>query len=278
MQPVERTYPTPYGAVHYWVNFLSKEKPWLVFLPGLTADHHLFDKQVAFFGDNWNCLTWDAPAHGSSRPFALKFSMWDMANYLHGILEAEGVERPVLVGQSLGGYLSQVYMDEYPDTVAGFVSIDSCSLSRKYYTKWELAMLKHTKWMYLSIPWKLLIQWGSQGTAESDYGRSLMKRMMEGYEKREYCELADHGYRIFAEAVEAREAYPLHCPVQLICGEKDAAGSAKSYNRRWEKVDGYPVRWIPNAGHNSNTDAPELVNQIIETFLRVIGQTQMVGK
>lgn len=266
MQAVERTYRTPYGTVHYWVSVLSKQSPWLVFLPGLTADHHLFDKQVEFFADHWNCLTWDAPAHGSSRPFTLKFSMEDMASYLHEIMKAEDVERPILAGQSLGGYLSQAYMDRYPDTVAGFVSIDSSPLSRKYYTKWELAMLKNTKWMYLSIPWKLLIQWGSRGTAESEYGRSLMKQTIESYEKREYCELTGYGFRIVAKAVEDREAYPVSCPVQLICGEKDGAGSVKSYNRRWEKEEGYPICWIPNAGHNSNTDAPELVNQMIEAF------------
>lgn len=60
-----------------------------MFLPGLTADHHLFDKQIEGRGDKYNCLTWDAPAHGSSRPFELKFTMYDIAQYLHDILEKE---------------------------------------------------------------------------------------------------------------------------------------------------------------------------------------------
>jgi len=268
MKALEKTYAAPGGTVHYWVSRYGNDKPWLVFLPGLTADHRLFDAQMAYFGEKANCLTWDAPAHGASRPFQLEFSMEDMARFLREILEGEGAARPVLVGQSLGGYLSQVYMDRFPGTVAGFVSIDSCSLSRKYYTNWELAMLKHTKWMYLSFPWKLLNEVGSKGTAESEYGRGLMRQMMACYEKREYCELADHGFRIFAEAVEAKDAYPISCPVQLICGEKDGAGSAKRYNRKWEELDGYPVAWIPNAGHNSNTDAPERVNALIEVFLK----------
>lgn len=266
MQTTERTYSTSYGTVHYWISRCAKERPWLVFLPGLTADHRLFDKQMEHFGDSWNCLTWDAPAHGRSRPFELKFSLLDMAAYLHGILKTERIDRPILVGQSLGGYLAQVYMAQYPETAAGFVSVDSCSLSRKYFMDWELRFLKHTKGMYMSIPWKMLIWWGSNGVATTAYGRELMKRMMCDYEKEEYCCLADHGYRIVAEAVEARPAYPISCPVLLICGEKDGAGSAKRYNRSWEKRDGYQVMWIPRAGHNSNTDAPEAVNQLIEQF------------
>ena len=78
--------------------------------------------------------------------------MWDMAEYLHRIFEIEEIEIPILIGQSLGGYISQVYMEMYPNSVSGFISIDSCSLKRKYYTAWELALLKRTKWMYLSIP------------------------------------------------------------------------------------------------------------------------------
>jgi len=266
MNTVHRIYRTPNGAVHYWRSTCAGDRPWLVFLPGLTADHRLFDLQISYFARSWNCLTWDPPAHGASQPFRLQFSMWGMADYLHGIFKTEGIERPILVGQSLGGYLSQVYMDAYPGAVAGFVSIDSCSLSRKYFSAWELALLKHTGGMYRSIPWKLLIRWGSCGVATTAYGQALMKQMMESYEKEAYCALADHGFRIVAQAVEAREAYPLSCPVLLICGEQDMAGSARRYNRQWEKQDGYRVAWIPNAGHNANTDQPGQINRLIEDF------------
>lgn len=261
-------YQTRLGSIHYWMSRAGDDAPWLVFLPGLSADHTLFEKQIAHFGPMHNCLVWDAPAHGVSRPFALNFTMRDLAGYLHEILEIEGIVKPILVGQSLGGYISQVYMAEYPGEVSGFVSIDSCSMSRKYYSWWELALLKRTKWMYLSIPYKLLIKWGVWGTATTEYGRTLMEAMWSSYGKQEFCALADHGYRIFAQAVEERTEYPIACPVLLICGEKDMAGSAKSYNRRWNKVDGHPLHWIEGAGHNSNTDAPETVNALIEEFVR----------
>ncbi len=255
------------GTVHYWISRSKTDNPWLVFLPGLSADHHLFDKQIEFFSGKFNCFTWDAPAHGLSRPFELKSTMYDFASYLHHIFETEQIAMPVLVGQSLGGYISQVYIDLYPNSVSGFVSVDSCSMSRKYYSWWELALLKHTKWMYRSIPWKLLLRWGITGTSVSDYGRRLMERTWAVYDKKEYCELASHGYRIAAEAVEAKQEYSITCPVLLLCGEKDAAGSVRRYNKCWTKQDGHRLVWLKNAGHNSNTDVPEQVNQLIEEFM-----------
>lgn len=266
----ERVFSTGLGDIHYWTGGPGPGAPWLVFLPGLTADHRLFDKQTQEFEPRYNCLVWDAPAHGASRPFALRFSMDDMADWLRAVLEREGAEKPVLVGQSMGGYLSQVYMERYPGGASGFISIDSCSLKRKYYTGAELYLLKHTEWMYLAFPWKLLVRVGVNGTATSEYGRELMKYFMESYEKREYCALADHGFRIVAQAVEAGRAYDIRCPALLVCGEKDGAGSARRYNRAWTKQDGLPLVWAPGAGHNSNTDAPELVNREIEKFVSAL--------
>ncbi|MBR2805683.1 MAG: alpha/beta hydrolase, partial [Oscillospiraceae bacterium] len=64
----------------------------------------------------------------------------------------------------------------------------------------------------------------------------------------------------------------IDCPAILICGEKDQAGSAKSYNRRWAQKEGLPVYWISGAGHNSNTDRPEEVNRIIREFVMSLGE------
>lgn len=104
---------------------------------------------------------------------------------------------------------------------------------------WEIFFLKHTHAMYSSIPWKWLIGWGSKGCATSEYGRSLMRRMMEGYAKREYVDLAAHEYRALAEAVEASLPYEIDCPAMLLCGTRDMAGSCKRYSNEWAKRTAY---------------------------------------
>ena len=75
------------------------------------------------------------------------------------------------------------------------------------------------------------------------------------------------GYRMLAEAIKADLAYHISCPALLICGEKDKAGSAQSYNKKWHQREGLPLKWIKNAGHNSNTDQPDEVNRLIEKFI-----------
>ena len=266
----EKVFQTPKGSIYYWVSGLPSEKPALVMLPGLTADHRLFDKQTEAFEGKFAMLVWDAPGQGKSRPFTLDFTLMDKATWLHDILEAEGITCPVLIGQSMGGYVSQCFMQKYPGQAAGFISIDSAPLKRCYVTGLEISLLRKTGPMYRAYPWASLKKTGSKGCAETEYGRTLMRSFIDSYTKDEYCAVASHGYGMLADAMDADLPYVIDCPAMLICGEKDKAGSAKSYNKRWAEKEGLPIHWIAGAGHNSNTDKPEEVNALIESFAEAL--------
>ncbi len=265
---LEKTYKTQSGTICYWTNEIITARRTLVLLPGLTADHHLFDKQVEAFQDEYNILTWDAPGHAASRPFKLDFSLMNKAIWLHEILEKEGITHPVLIGQSMGGYVSQCFMEKYPGEAAGFISIDSAPVKRSYVTGMEIWLLKRTEPMYRAFPWNSLKKIAVNGCSKSEYGRGLMRSFVDSYTKDEYCKLSGHGMKLLAEAMEANLPYQITCPAILICGEKDEAGSAKDYNRRWNKKEGLPIYWIKDAGHNANTDKPEEVNRIIRDFIK----------
>ena len=127
----ERSFETKNGTIKYWIGDTeSNERPELVFLPGLTADHRLFDKQTEYFEGKYRIFVWNAPGHADSYPFQMTFSLEDKARWLNEILEKEGFNDPVIIGQSMGGYLGQMFMALFPDKLRGFISIDSAPLKR----------------------------------------------------------------------------------------------------------------------------------------------------
>lgn len=267
---IEKTHETSHGTIHYWVNANgAPDNPPLVLLPGLTADHRLFEKQIEHFEGKHPLFVWDAPGHAASWPFELTFSLADKARWLHEILRREGFTPSVIIGQSMGGYVGQAYAQLFPDALLGFISIDSAPLQRQYMTALEIWALKTVEPIYRWYPWKSLLKTGSNGVATTEYGRHLMREMMLVYDgdQQRYAKLAGHGYKMLAEAVEADLPYELTCPALLICGEEDRAGSCIRYSREWHKRTGLPLKWIPKAGHNSNTDAPDAINQEIEGFV-----------
>lgn len=268
----EKIYSTPNGDIHYWTGGGADGKADLVFLPGLTADHRLFDKQIDYFKDSYRVFVWDAPGHAASYPFEMNFSLADKAKWLDAILTAENFLNPVIIGQSMGGYVGQMYSELFPQKLKGFISIDSAPLQRKYLTAAELWLLKRMEPVYRHYPWKWLLKSGTNGVATTDYGRKLMYDMMTVYsgDQERYAKLAGHGFRILAEAIEADLPYKIECPALLICGKKDRAGSCIRYNKAWHKNTGIRLEWIEGAGHNSNTDKPEVVNSLIDEFLNGI--------
>lgn len=263
----ERIFATACGDIHYWINSdFRPDTATLVFLPGLTADHRLFDLQIEYFRGRYNVFVWDAPGHAASWPFRFSFTLADKAEWLNAIFNRENIFKPVLIGQSMGGYVGQMFAELYPERIKGFIAIDSAPLQRCYISAVELWLLKRMEPVYRYYPWKALLKSGTKGVAVSRYGRQLMLDMMMVYDgdKQRYAQLSGHGFKMLAEAIEKNLPYQIHCPALLICGKLDKAGSCIRYTRAWHKNTGIPVAWIENAGHNSNTDQPAAINQLIE--------------
>lgn len=266
----QKSFDTGRGNIVYGVSDEPDvARPWLVFLPGLTADHRLFEGQIEHFESRANCLVWDAPAHGLSRPFPLDFSLEDMARWLGDVLDAEGATDPLLVGQSLGGYVAQVFDVLFPGRARGIVSVDSAPLGRSYYKSWELACLPFVTRMFRLYPWETLQKASSEGNAATEAGRAIMVAMMADYSKDEYCLLSTHGFAMLADVVRSDDYAAPAAPLTLIVGERDNTGFIRKYNELWSQRTGQPIHWIEGAAHNANTDNPQAVNAIIEKVLAV---------
>ena len=56
---IENSYKTLCGCIHYFVNIIDKQKNYISLLPGLTADHRLFEKQIEYFEkETENVFVW----------------------------------------------------------------------------------------------------------------------------------------------------------------------------------------------------------------------------
>ncbi len=266
---IEKTYSTFLGNIHYWVSEqIDMNKFSLIFLPGLTTDHRLFEKQIAYFEDRYNIFVWDAPGHASSFPFRLTFSLADESRWLDHILCAEKMTKPIIIGQAMAGAIGQVYGSLYPEKLRGYIAIGSAPLARSGVTEQELLSMKHMNTVYKDCPWSWLLTFGVNSAAITEYGKKLMQKMLLLYDgqKERYAELCCHGAKILADAMEKERSYIPKCPSLILCGEKD-----HSYNRHnpalHQKIE-IPVEWIKNAGHHIGSDQPQILNERIERFIQ----------
>ena len=252
------------GHIVYWksdVFDLSRDT--LFFLHGLTGNHTMFEQQFPAFAADYNMIVWDAPAHGESRPYQ-EFTYENAANGVKRILDACEVATVILIGQSMGGFISQAFICRYPEMVKGFVAIDSTPYG-EYYSRSDLWWLGQIEWMAKLFPVKLLKSAMAKQNAVTETGRLNMAAMIDIYGKPELCHLMGIGYTGFLEDNRVCE---IPCPVLLIVGEKDHTGKVKTYNREWAKRAGYPLKWVSDAAHNSNVDNSAAVNEMILDFIK----------
>ena len=264
---VEYCYEDGFGKVVYWMaEELVPSRGTIFFLHGLTADHTMFEKQISLFKRFYNILTWDAPAHGRSRPYE-GFTYGKAAECLNNILDRHGIESVILVGQSMGGFISQSLISRYPERVRAFISIDSTPYG-DYYSRSDKWWLRQVEWMAGLFPDRLLRSAMASQTALTGEGRENMRQMLSVYSKKELCRLMGIG---FAGFLEDNRELDIPCPVLLIVGEKDRTGKVMIYNREWTKRTGYPLKVIRGAAHNANVDNPGAVNRSILDFLTKLG-------
>ena len=253
------------GEVHYWISKTTDApKGTIVFTHGLTANHSMFEKQIAYFRDEYIVIVWDVPMHGLSMPYE-NFSYENTAKDLNRILEQEHLEKVSLAGMSMGGYVSQMFAHLYPEKVQCLIGIDTTPFGTAYYSKSDLWWLSKVKPMAKCFTDKLLRKSLAKSISVTDYSYNKMIEILTPLSKEQIIEQMDIAYSRFAK--ENRNLQ-LKCPVLILLGDKDITGKVKQYCRAWAKNTGYPLHIIKNAAHFSNGDNAEQVNFEIEQFIR----------
>jgi pimeloyl-ACP methyl ester carboxylesterase len=106
---------------------VSGSGPALLLTHGFTASAHMFAGNLPALTAHNTVITWDVRGHGRSdypddpAQYSSQLAVGDMV----AILDAVGVERAVIGGHSLGGYLSLRFHLLHRDRVLGLVLIDT---------------------------------------------------------------------------------------------------------------------------------------------------------
>lgn len=255
------------GLVCYWTGGnQSDDSECLVFTHGMAADHTMFEKQVEYFDKEYSILTWDIPFQGESRPYQF-FSYSNFAKQLDDILNKEGLNRVILVGQSMGGFVSQAFVELYPEKVKAFIGVDTTPFGHAYYSNWALYSLTKVGSISSLLPYGLLIKSIAKTGTVTELAYNNMYRSASKLSKQEIIFLMK---KTFGEFVKQKQTVEFDCPVLLIIGDRDKVGGTKDINYVWADKINCPIRVIANASHNSNLDNYTEFNQRVANFLTTL--------
>lgn len=105
----------------------SGEGTAIVLLHGFLENKKMWLDYVAFFSENYRVITIDLLGHGKSECLGYVHSMEENANVVHEVLEHLHIQKAIIVGHSMGGYVGLAFAELYPNEIQKLVLLNSTS-------------------------------------------------------------------------------------------------------------------------------------------------------
>lgn len=97
----------------------------ILLLHGYLESSKIWKDFVPLLSDQFRVIAMDIPGHGMSGCWGRVHCMSDLAESVKELLDVEGIKKLILVGHSLGGYVSMAFAAAYPERLAGYVLFHS---------------------------------------------------------------------------------------------------------------------------------------------------------
>ena len=238
----------------------------ILFLHGVAGAARQFGPQLAAFGRTQRALAWDMPGHGHSAPLPL-VTMDAMAASLGAFIAALGLDRPILVGHSLGGMIVQRLLVEAPHIARAVVLSQTSSAFGGRDPAWADSFIRERLGPL------------DEGRTMSDLAARLARSQMAPAAPPSAVVLAedciahtpDSTYRdtiLAMRGFDLRSALPhIAIPTLVIAGSLDQAAPATTLHRMADQIPGARCVVLEGVGHFAHLEAPDRFNQAINDFI-----------
>jgi pimeloyl-ACP methyl ester carboxylesterase len=235
----------------------------VLFSHGAGADSAMFAPQLEpLIERGYRVVTWDLRGHGASRPASRPISPELAVDDLVALVAALELDRPVLVGQSLGGNLSQAVVRRHPGLARALIVIDSTWNAQRL-TVLDRALLRLAAPSLALIPASRLPRLMADASAASTAGRAYAEAVFGSLTKGEFLD----AWRATVGLLDPDPGSRTPIPLALIRGDRDRTGNIAAAMPRWAAAEGIEEHVITGAGHLANLDAPDAVNGVLLAFL-----------
>ena len=92
----------------------------VIFLHGYCETHEIWESFDSYLQKNYRVICPDLPGFGNSLILQSGFSLSDIADAIKELLDHLDISSCVMIGHSLGGYITLAYAEKYPETLKGF--------------------------------------------------------------------------------------------------------------------------------------------------------------
>ncbi|MCJ7774259.1 MAG: alpha/beta hydrolase [Desulfobacterales bacterium] len=270
------------GRLFYEVS--GKGHP-LVLLHGAWASHRWWRWQVPELSRYYRVIALDARGHGQSTPLEKVYSVYGFVRDLEIVLNFLCVEKPILIGWSMGGIISMQYCIDFPENVKALVLIatrghKNSGLKLKVMKEYFQAQI--SLMMDLAAPRAYDPSEREPSKLPENWLKREVKRMLSPYAPKDVydwvlSDLRDNPRKHYFEIIKSlwnwkadNKLKEIVAPTLIMVGEEDVLTPLRFSHLLHGEIPNSQLVVVEKASHYLALERHEIVNAEILKFLNGI--------
>ena len=247
----------------------------VLLIHGFAEDHTVWNRQVVFLKEHCRIIIPDLPGSGNSEVIHYPLtavSIDDFADYIHAVLQHAGIDKCIMLGHSMGGYVMLSFAEKHQECLLGFGFVHSTAYPDSKEKKAVRQRAIGTMQEYGSAAFV-------RSTTPNTFGVTYKKEHPEEVEA-----LIERGKDFTVEALQQYYTAMMNrpdrtsvlanskVPVLFIIGLEDVAAPASDVLKQVSLSDVVHVHTLPAVGHMGMWEAADKENEYLLKFIQYIEQ------
>jgi pimeloyl-ACP methyl ester carboxylesterase len=250
----------------------------IVFVHGLSGAWVNWLENVPHFARDHRVIAMDLPGFGHSPMPAEKISISGYGRIVDELLDTLGIDRAVIVGNSMGGFIGAEVAIRFGTRVDKLVLVSAAGISIEHQRHEPVLRVLELldDWLILGGGWAATRSEALTGRPRMR--RQIMKLVAHRAEKLPAALIAEQvrgsGKPGFVPALDALTDYPIRdrladiqCPVLVVWGEKDRLVPVKDAYEFGRLIPRCRVVVWPDTGHVAMLERPDAFNALVDEFI-----------
>jgi pimeloyl-ACP methyl ester carboxylesterase len=241
----------------------------VVLLHGFGEDHTIWEHQINFLQEHCKLIIPNLPGTGQSKhtDAARPLSIESMADNIKVLLDQENITTCIILGHSMGGYITLAFAEMYPAYLKGFGLIHSTAFA-------DTADKKKNRQRAI----EMIAEYGGyaflKNTIPNLFGNSfkytsieIIDQLIEKSKAFNNNALQDYYRAMIARTDKTNVLANTNVPVLFIAGTEDTAAPIADTTEQSKLSSNIQFHILEGVGHMGMLESPNEVNQLMLNFI-----------